>query len=340
MGPMREIPGADGDLLLRGDDDARPAWQRLVSDDPGEVSEKMEPSMRGAFTPAPVGRSFSYDRSFLVLGSITFMASEGPASAAMATPRNPSVVTVGHVTSGVVAAENAGDRWRFGPSASVVLPTTSHLMTYNHDSVVEAVSLDAEGVSRLAAEVLGRDEAPVSFRVPRPHSPEHARYWWATVRYVNQVVAGSRVATASPRARAEAFRLLGVALLDAFPYEITGSDPRCRDHVEPAVIRRAVEVIETHADNPTLDATTIAAASGVGVRALQIGFRRHRQTTPMAYLRRVRLARAHEDLRRADPSRGETVAEIATRWGFVSPSHFAAQYRDAYGLRPSETLRR
>jgi AraC-like DNA-binding protein len=34
-----------------------------------------------------------------------------------------------------------------------------------------------------------------------------------------------------------------------------------------------------------------------------------------------------------------TVTEVATRWGFVSLSRFAATYRDAYGVLPSYTLR-
>ena len=38
---------------------------------------------------------------------------------------------------------------------------------------------------------------------------------------------------------------------------------------------------------------TLATRSHVSTRALQQGFRRHLQTTPMAYLRDVRLRRAH-----------------------------------------------
>jgi AraC-like DNA-binding protein len=34
-----------------------------------------------------------------------------------------------------------------------------------------------------------------------------------------------------------------------------------------------------------------------------------------------------------------TVTEIARRWGFASPSQFAARYRDSYGVPPSRTLR-
>jgi AraC-like DNA-binding protein len=61
--------------------------------------------------------------------------------------------------------------------------------------------------------------------------------------------------------------------------------------------------------------------------------------TPMEYLRRVRLNHAYHDLITADPAT-ETVTGIAYRWGFTSPSRFAALYRRAYGIAPSRTLRR
>ncbi|MEU7612530.1 hypothetical protein [Micromonospora sp. NPDC049204] len=43
-------------------------------------------------------------------------------------------------------------------------------------------------------------------------------------------------------------------------------------------------------------------------RALQLAFRRHHDTTPMRYVREVRLERAHRALRAADPTTGATVA--------------------------------
>jgi AraC-like DNA-binding protein len=58
----------------------------------------------------------------------------------------------------------------------------------------------------------------------------------------------------------------------------------------------------------------------------------------MNYLRRVRLEGAHRDLQKASPG-PESVTAIAYRWGFSSPSRFAAYYRGAYGVLPSHTLR-
>ncbi|WP_329581210.1 helix-turn-helix domain-containing protein [Streptomyces sp. NBC_01361] len=68
-------------------------------------------------------------------------------------------------------------------------------------------------------------------------------------------------------------------------------------------------------------------------------FRRHQDTTPLAHLRAVRLANAHRDLLTANPDT-TTVTAIATRWGFLHPGRFTAQYRTLYGHSPTTTTLR
>jgi AraC-like DNA-binding protein len=107
---------------------------------------------------------------------------------------------------------------------------------------------------------------------------------------------------------------------------------------EPANVRRALAYLEEHATED-VDVADVAAAAGLGTRGLQMAFRRWRATTPLAHLRDVRLAGAHEELRAADPRDGRTVADIASRWRFTHPGRFSVAYRRRYGCSPSETLR-
>ncbi|MFR9806515.1 AraC family transcriptional regulator [Pseudonocardia sp. RS010] len=104
----------------------------------------------------------------------------------------------------------------------------------------------------------------------------------------------------------------------------------------PAALRRAQAFIEEKAAE-ALTVTDVAAAVGLSVRALQVGFQQHLQATPMEYLRDVRLRRAHAELVAADPER-TTVAEVAHRWGFAHLGRFAARHRATYGTSPSEDL--
>jgi transcriptional regulator GlxA family with amidase domain len=117
------------------------------------------------------------------------------------------------------------------------------------------------------------------------------------------------------------------------PYELM---ERCGE-AEVAVLRRAVEYVKMCAHRP-IGISDIAAAAGVGPRALQLAFRRYADTTPWAYVRSVRLDRAHRELLTADPRR-DTVLAIALRWGFSNRSRFSAEYRAVYGETPAATLR-
>jgi hypothetical protein len=59
---------------------------------------------------------------------------------------------------------------------------------------------------------------------------------------------------------------------------------------------------------------------------------------PRNPLRRVRLARAHDELVDAEPG-ATTAMAVAQRWGFTHYGRFAAQYRQRFGRSPGETLR-
>ena len=108
--------------------------------------------------------------------------------------------------------------------------------------------------------------------------------------------------------------------------------------IMPRAIRAAVEIIEEEAHLP-LTLSSIANRSYLSVRALQLGFQRHLGTSPMAYLRDVRLRRAHQALLESDPA-SVTVASVAYRWGFTNLGRFAAVHAARYREPPGKTLRR
>ncbi len=106
----------------------------------------------------------------------------------------------------------------------------------------------------------------------------------------------------------------------------------------PATMRFAQEWMIANAHRP-ITGTDVARAAGVKARALQATFQRHADTTPMAFLRQVRLHRVRAQLVAGDPTT-TTVAATAGAWGFAHLGRFAAFYAESFGERPSETLRR
>ncbi|MGG7518131.1 AraC family transcriptional regulator [Allorhizobium undicola] len=106
---------------------------------------------------------------------------------------------------------------------------------------------------------------------------------------------------------------------------------------EPKQVRRALDFMQAHLDRP-ISVEDIAAASGVGVRALQQAFKDFKSTTPMACLQDMRMAAVRRELLEARP--GESVSSISARWGFTHAGRFAIEYRRRFGQSPSDTLRR
>jgi AraC-like DNA-binding protein len=184
------------------------------------------------------------------------------------------------------------------------------------------------------------DLGALHFDSLRPVNPAAARRLLCAVDYTAANLRAFPDAMAQPLLAGAATRLLAAVLLTTFPNSwISGPHYQDRTDATPSALSRAIAFIETNAD-ADITVVDIARAAYVTVRAVQLAFRRGLDTTPMAYLRRVRLDRARDQLVAGSPHDGLTISQVAARWGFADPSRFTAQYRAAFGELPSHTLRR
>lgn len=168
--------------------------------------------------------------------------------------------------------------------------------------------LDAVGSQRFAVAVRAFEGV---FSAAVPAETRHAALHETEGRLLDAVIAGP----------------LGAAL-EPFAPSGSGSAP-------VATVRRAVDVIMAQSREP-LTLAEVAAAAGVGARALQIAFRRQLGCSPLAYLRLVRLADARRLLVLGLVAR---VTDAAMQAGFWHLGEFAVAYRQRYGERPSAALK-
>jgi len=179
-----------------------------------------------------------------------------------------------------------------------------------------------------------RGHLVVDGRAPRP---ELADYWAAVIDHAHTVTADPTTFQ-NDLVRAETFRHLTAAALAVFPIHIDADRVVPDTATAGAVVRRATRYMDDHVAEP-IGAAEVATAARVSPRGLQAAFQRDLGITPMAYLRRARLAEAHRELLATDPTSGATVSAVALRWGFTNATRFGAAHRDAYGRSPQETLR-
>ncbi|MEM7044510.1 MAG: AraC family transcriptional regulator [Pseudomonadota bacterium] len=129
-------------------------------------------------------------------------------------------------------------------------------------------------------------------------------------------------------------RELALALLSLQPSNISHMMWQRDERVLPQSLRRALDYIHTNYAH-SMRINDIALNTGIGVRSLQIGFKRVFGLSPLQYLRAVRLDAARYRL--SARRNRESVTDVAYGCGFTHLGRFSHDYRARFGHLPSET---
>jgi AraC-like DNA-binding protein len=177
------------------------------------------------------------------------------------------------------------------------------------------LALPADGVSRLAALRLSRDDPVLDLA---------ATYLQRMAGHL--LTAQDSVAAALSQPSIE---LIRAALLSRLPDERLARGP-----LDDTLGLRILEYARAHLADPDLSAARLASAHHISVRHLYAVLARS-QITLGDWLREQRLEACRRELSRPDLATA-TVLSIARRWGFVNASHFGREFKRAYGLSPAD----
>ncbi|MBF4613878.1 AraC family transcriptional regulator [Curtobacterium sp. VKM Ac-1376] len=196
----------------------------------------------------------------------------------------------------------------------------------------DVIRIDRVTVEEVAAERGGWAPGPLEFR-PRhvPEGPTLAA-WWLMVRTVAAEVLTGPDEVSMEREQ-ELTRFAANGLLTAIPHWPV-EQPAQQTPASSRFARAEAFLLEHAAEQITV--ADVAEAAGLSVRGVQAAFNRHHGTTPLAYLRRIRLLLAREQLQSVSD---RSIAEIARGAGFAHLGRFAGAYRDEFGELPRHTLR-
>jgi AraC-like DNA-binding protein len=240
-----------------------------------------------------------------------------------------------------IAEATIGKRSSTAPPLTALLAPTSlshHLKLRCVDGEYASVTLmfDAEVVSRVLSAIF--DGAKLS-KLDLTLLLDLSTGAGTTFNLLVQTIASGmldarlleRSSLAMPLLVESALRLIFEHVPHRLSFQLTGDQLQ----VAPRYVRRAVDFMHTNMHQP-LTMIDIAEVAGVSVRSLQAGFRKFKDTTPAAYLRRIRLEAVHAELSLRENRL--PVSEVALKWGFTQMGRFAAQYHARFGHYPSQML--
>lgn len=220
--------------------------------------------------------------------------------------------------------------------ASVVDTGELRRMRWSADCVQRVVQISHSVLEHHAQMLMGRPlSRKLRFAAEMPVGPDLANCWHYASLLSMELSVPDRC---SSRAVIDSLETLFILkLLESHPsnYSEHFRPQPCK--IAPHHVRRVEQFIIGNVDQ-SITLEQLVEVGGVSARALFDGFRRFRGTSPMAFLKAVRLERARDDLRNAGS--GDSVTTIACRWGFYQFGRFAAEYKRMFGELPSETLRK
>jgi AraC-like DNA-binding protein len=243
--------------------------------------------------------------------------------------------------NGAGHAKMEGQEYAFTAEQAAILPSGPELLMHYQDNCETLTILLSRGkLAEQCAKLLGHEiERPLEFNRQTLLQGGAGQSWRRLGSYVAGELSDPFSMTQHVSAVAQQLeQMVSTAFLLGHSHTYSDALLRPQSAAVPFYVKRAEAFIEAHFSEP-LSLADIAAHAGVSARSLQNGFQNFRNTTPMGFLRSLRLKHAHEMLLLSDPST-VTVTEIALRCGFGHLGEFATVYRHTFGEAPRQTLAR
>ena len=228
----------------------------------------------------------------------------------------------------------------YSHSKGIIFSGGARTLQFSDDCDSETLLLNRARVTQCCSNLLGHElDRPIALDVQFDLESESGQRWQRTVQYASaELRSRDSLIRQAPAFFRQVEQMVHTTLLYSQPHTYLQALLTPQSAAAPFYVRRAESYIEAHLSEP-LTLSDIAAHARVSARSLQNGFRDFRHTTPMAFVRALRMEKVHQTLLAADPSMS-TVTEIAFQYGFTHMGDFTTHYKKRFGVTPSQTLHR
>ncbi len=195
--------------------------------------------------------------------------------------------------------------------------------------------IDAGLVRKELAALIGRPASDVRFDFPLDLSQPRGKTVQLLIGSLIEQLSSGDPLLQREELRRSHMRCIATALLLAHPHTHTNALRDAPVTPYPRALRAAVAFVEANLAEP-ISLGRIAEAAGCSARTISDAFRAKLGTSPMRYVRDLRLDRIRHDLL----STGDQAGDTAYRWGITHLGRFARDYRSRFGEPPSATTAR
>ncbi len=309
----------------------------LDTHDPSEAREALSNAYCPHILAVSQPRDFHAVQEEVTLGPLSIHRLSYGSEASVDAEPLASWILISMVLKGRLAVSSGGAERILTSGQTIVLDSYRNFrLVFGMNSQLLTFRFDRAYVEKALHDLRGdKTTSRVRFGLQGPKSMRAAATWNAVSSLLVRESNANTFGAGYPLLQDQLIRTAVAALADTHPLAIDAGE-EVGLQADSAAVRRVMAIVEARPEYQ-YQVADLAKSSGLGVRALQEAFRNQLGTTPIGFIRDVRLRRAHDDLL---SGRGRTVAEVADRWGFSNLGRFAAQYRERYGFPPSATLRR
>lgn len=226
------------------------------------------------------------------------------------------------------------------PLQPAVVGATQPLhMHWRADCDVLILRLERSALEEACAEQLGHAlSRPLEFELAMDTRGAGFAGWQSLVGFLAGSASFTSLASARDGMATHLERLAASTLLQSHRHNYSDALARPGSgDAAPAFVRRAEDLMARQLDQ-ALSVEDLAAQVGVSVRTLYAAFRQHRNASPMAAHKALRLDRVRAELQdAARQGRRAVVADAAAAHGFTHMGHFSQSYLERFGELPSQT---
>jgi len=239
--------------------------------------------------------------------------------------------------AGHAQIDNSAGKVDTGPGMGSVLNPHRHTsMRWREGCSQLLLQIDAQQLHQVAERMVGRTlSAPVTFQTAVDQQKSETGSWVRNLRTCFSLAGqGAIYANGKPHTQALVEEQLIEGFLNSQPSDISGQLNEDAKQVDNIYVRRAMQYIREHFDQP-VTIGRIADALDVSPRTLQLGFKAELGLTPMQFLREIRLREARHQL--ATAPEVDSIGDICERVGFGHFGRFSVEYKRRFGESPNQT---